>query len=445
MSSLAAFSTLLTLSDSRLPTGGHVHSGGVEEAVTSGLVVDLPTLRAFLRRRIRTQAWSPHRWPPPCTPARSPLPPPTAKPMPAHRLRGARRIRAQGRGLTRLARRVWPDRDWAAIGVKPHLAVAAGEVGLASGLAPEQTALSLVYTTMTGSATAAQRLLALDPGDVAAVTFELSPLCDQTAALAAKELADLPIRSSTCWLNGTPNATVRSLSLEVRLLERCTMPPHLLDGEPYAHRTSAPGPPRRRAAAHRHRRPGRLRQDGLVAALCRQLRDELSLAVLTNDIYTTEDADFLRKARRASRRADRRRADGRLPAHRHPRRHHRQPRRIDDLVAGNEALDLILVESGGDNLTATFSSGLVDVQIFVVDVAGGDKVPRKGGPGVTYSDLLVINKTDLAPLVGADLDVMRRDAARVRNDRPFVLISLTDDPTAAPVLGWVHEQLRVPV
>jgi urease accessory protein len=87
----------------------------------------------------------------------------------------------------------------------------------------------------------------------------------------------------------------------------------------------------------------------------------------------------------------------------------------------------------------------VDAQIFVVDVAGGDKVPRKGGPGVTYSDLLVINKTDLAPLVGADLDVMRRDSARVRNDRPFVLISLTDDPTAAPVLGWVRQQLRVSV
>jgi urease accessory protein len=118
---------------------------------------------------------------------------------------------------------------------------------------------------------------------------------------------------------------------------------------------------------------------------------------------------------------------------------------IEDLVAQNESLDLILVESGGDNLTATFSSGLVDVQIFVVDVAGGDKVPRKGGPGVTFSDLLVINKTDLAPMVGADLDVMRRDAAAARGDRPFVLISLTDDPTAAAVLDWVHAQLRVPV
>jgi urease accessory protein len=118
---------------------------------------------------------------------------------------------------------------------------------------------------------------------------------------------------------------------------------------------------------------------------------------------------------------------------------------IDDLVASNDRLDLILVESGGDNLTATFSSGLVDVQIFVVDVAGGDKVPRKGGPGVTYSDLLVVNKTDLAPLVGADLEVMRRDAAKVRADRPTVLISLIQDPAATAVLAWVREQLRVPV
>ena len=85
------------------------------------------------------------------------------------------------------------------------------------------------------------------------------------------------------------------------------------------------------------------------------------------------------------------------------------------------------------------------MQIFVIDGAGGDKVPRKGGPGVTFSDLLVINKTDLAPMVGADLDVMRRDAAVVRGDRPFVLISLTDDPAATLVLDWVHQQLRVPV
>jgi urease accessory protein len=224
------------------------------------------------------------------------------------------------------------------------------------------------------------------------------------------------------------------------------MPPHFIDGQPHSH-TERP---------RRERRPGEPLRVGiggpvgsgktaLVAALCRRLRDELSLAVLTNDIYTTEDADFLRRNAVLP--------DGRIAAVQTGGCPHTAIRdditanldAIDDLIAANDRLDLILVESGGDNLTATFSSGLVDVQIFVIDVAGGDKVPRKGGPGVTYSDLLVVNKTDLAPLVGADLDVMRRDAAAVRQNRPFTLISLTDDPTARPVLAWVREQLRVKV
>ncbi|MDX1883684.1 urease accessory protein UreF [Mycolicibacterium sp. 120270] len=189
---MTGLATLLALADSRLPTGGHVHSGGVEEAVTSGLVVDLATLRAFLRRRITTQglvtasvAAAVHTKALPVaaadreTDARTPAP-------------AARQAsRAQGRGLVRLARRVWPDEDWDSLGATPHLAVAAGAVGTATGMPPQHTALSLVYTTMTGSATAAQRLLALDPGDVAAITFELSALCDRTAELACKELADL--------------------------------------------------------------------------------------------------------------------------------------------------------------------------------------------------------------------------------------------------------------
>lgn len=181
----------------------------------------------------------------------------------------------------------------------------------------------------------------------------------------------------------------------------------------------------------------------LVAALCRQLRDELSLAVLTNDIYTTEDADFLRRHAVLP--------DDRIAAVQTGGCPHTAIRdditanldAVEDLTAAHPKLDLILVESGGDNLTATFSSGLVDVQIFVVDVAGGDKVPRKGGPGVTYSDLLVVNKTDLAPMVGADLDVMRRDAATVRQGRPTVLISLAQDPAATAVSAWVREQLRI--
>jgi urease accessory protein len=228
--------------------------------------------------------------------------------------------------------------------------------------------------------------------------------------------------------------------------ERETMPPHFIDGQPHNH-SDRP---------KRHREPGEPLRVGvggpvgsgktaLVAALCRQLRDELSLAVLTNDIYTTEDADFLRRHAVLP--------DERIAAVQTGGCPHTAIRdditanldAIEDLVAGNERLELILVESGGDNLTATFSSGLVDVQIFVIDVAGGDKVPRKGGPGITNSDLLVVNKTDLASLVGADLGVMRRDAAAVRGDRPTVFISLTEDPAATPVLAWVREQLRVPV
>jgi len=175
-----------------------------------------------------------------------------------------------------------------------------------------------------------------------------------------------------------------------------------------------------------------------VAALCRQLRDEISLAVLTNDIYTTEDADFLLR-------------NGVLPAERIravetgccPHTAIRDDisanlDAIEELESSLGPLDVILVESGGDNLTATFSRGLVDQQIFVVDVAGGDKVPRKGGPGVTSADLLVINKTDLAPLVGADLGVMARDAEARRGTAPTVFLSLVEDPAATPVEAWVR-------
>jgi urease accessory protein len=184
--------TLLTLSDSRLPTGGHVHSGGVEEAVTEGLVRDLVTLRAFLLRRIRTTglvtasvAAAVHSGGLPVAGADAEIDART--PAPAAR----QASRAQGRGLLRLARRVWPAEGWESLGAAPHLATVAGAVGVVSGLEPQQTALTVVYTTMTGSATAAQRLLALDPGDVAALTFELAALCDQTSATACKELADL--------------------------------------------------------------------------------------------------------------------------------------------------------------------------------------------------------------------------------------------------------------
>jgi urease accessory protein len=179
----------------------------------------------------------------------------------------------------------------------------------------------------------------------------------------------------------------------------------------------------------------------LVAALARALGSQLRLGVVTNDIYTTEDADFLRRAGVLT--PDRIEAvqTGCCP--------HTAIR--DDITANLDAvelleerfgdLDLVLVESGGDNLTAVFSRGLIDRQVFVVDVAGGDKVPRKGGPGVTTADLLVINKVDLAPYVGADLDVMTSDAHRMRRGLPVITQSLVTDPAATDVAEWVLAQL----
>jgi len=184
-------STLLTLADSRLPIGGHVHSGGVEEAVTSGLVRDIVTLEAFLRRRIRTSGLVAGSIAAAvCAglePALADLEMDARTPSPAARDAS----RAQGRGLLRLAKQVWSGPDWSRLGARPHLPVVCGTVGRAEDASPSETALVLVYTTMTGSATAAQRLLALDPADVASCTFRLAGLCDDTADLAAKALADL--------------------------------------------------------------------------------------------------------------------------------------------------------------------------------------------------------------------------------------------------------------
>ncbi|MEU3991682.1 urease accessory protein UreG [Streptomyces platensis] len=178
-----------------------------------------------------------------------------------------------------------------------------------------------------------------------------------------------------------------------------------------------------------------------VAALCRALRAEMSIAVVTNDIYTREDADFL--LREAVLPPERIKAveTGACP--------HTAIR--DDISANLEAVEdledevgplaLVLVESGGDNLTATFSKGLVDAQIFVIDVAGGDDIPRKGGPGVTTADLLVVNKTDLAPYVGSDLEGMARDAKAQRGDLPVAFTSLKTEGGVKPVADWVRERL----
>src|ERR1700712_938830 len=162
----------------------------------------------------------------------------------------------------------------------------------------------------------------------------------------------------------------------------------------------------------------------LMDALCKHFRDRYDIAAITNDIYTKEDAEFLTRA-------------GSLPVERImgietggcPHTAIREDASINlagvaDLRRRFPALDLILIESGGDNLAATFSPELADLTIYVIDVSAGDKIPRKGGPGITRSDLLVINKIDLAPYVGADLGVMDRDSKRMRGERPFVFTNI---------------------
>ncbi len=162
----------------------------------------------------------------------------------------------------------------------------------------------------------------------------------------------------------------------------------------------------------------------LMDALCKTLRDEYDIAAITNDIYTEEDAQFLTRS-------------GALPPERImgvetggcPHTAIREDASINlaaiaQMVGRFPALDIVLVESGGDNLAATFSPELADITIYVIDVSAGDKIPRKGGPGITRSDLLVINKIDLAPHVGADLDVMDRDSRKMRGERPFLFTNL---------------------
>jgi urease accessory protein len=162
----------------------------------------------------------------------------------------------------------------------------------------------------------------------------------------------------------------------------------------------------------------------LMDRLCKRLRDSYNIAAITNDIYTREDAEFLNRSGALSpdrimgvetggcpHTAIREDASINLAA-------------VDEMIARHPGLELILVESGGDNLSATFSPELADITIYVIDVSAGDKIPRKGGPGITRSDLLLINKTDLAPYVGASLEVMDRDAKKMRGERPFLFSNL---------------------
>ncbi len=178
----------------------------------------------------------------------------------------------------------------------------------------------------------------------------------------------------------------------------------------------------------------------LLRNLCLKMRDHFNIAVVTNDIYTREDAEFLTRHEALSQdriigvetggcphTAIREDASMNLAA-------------IDTLCERHAELDLVLVESGGDNLSATFSPELSDLTLYVIDVSAGDKIPRKGGPGITKSDLLIINKTDLAPMVGASLDVMRDDTLRMRGDRPFVFSNLKQGEGLQTIIDFIIQE-----
>ena len=179
----------------------------------------------------------------------------------------------------------------------------------------------------------------------------------------------------------------------------------------------------------------------LVEALCRTMRDRLQLAVVTNDIYTQEDAQFLTRSGVLEPERIRGVETGGCPhtAIREDCSINRAA--VAELERQFPGLDLVMVESGGDNLAASFSPELVDLCIYVIDVAAGDKIPRKGGPGITRSDLLVINKIDLAPLVGADLGVMERDTLRMRRERPWCFTNLRTGEGLDLVEAFVLRQI----
>ena len=179
----------------------------------------------------------------------------------------------------------------------------------------------------------------------------------------------------------------------------------------------------------------------LLDTLCRWLRDELELAVITNDIFTDEDAEFLTRSGALPSERIRGVRTGGCPHTAIREDTSANQEAIDAMCARFPQLELLFLESGGDNLAASFSPDLVDVSIYVVDVSGGDKVPRKGGPGVTRSDLLVINKIDLAPHVGADLAVMERDARALRGENPQVFTDLKRGLGVDRVVAWLKHDV----
>ena len=177
----------------------------------------------------------------------------------------------------------------------------------------------------------------------------------------------------------------------------------------------------------------------LIECLTRRLSDKYSIGVVTNDIYTKEDAEFLMKNSVMPKERIRGVETGGCPHTAIREDASMNLEAVEDLVTSHPDIELVFVESGGDNLSATFSPELVDFTIFVIDVAEGDKIPRKGGPGITRSDLLIINKIDLAPHVGADLAVMDRDSKKMRGDKPFLFTNIRQGEGIEEVISWIQK------
>lgn len=178
----------------------------------------------------------------------------------------------------------------------------------------------------------------------------------------------------------------------------------------------------------------------LVDSLCKRMRDTFNIAVVTNDIYTREDAEFLIRSQALPAERIRGVETGGCPHTAIREDASMNLAAIDGLMQEFTDLDMIIVESGGDNLAATFSPELSDLTLYVIDVAAGDKIPRKGGPGIMRSDLLIINKIDLAPHVGASLEVMERDARKMRGERPFVFTNLKSGQGVDEVIAFIAKQ-----
>jgi urease accessory protein len=178
----------------------------------------------------------------------------------------------------------------------------------------------------------------------------------------------------------------------------------------------------------------------LVDSLCKRMRERYNIAVVTNDIYTREDAEFLIRSEALPKERIRGVETGGCPHTAIREDASMNLAAIDGLMREFQGLDMIIVESGGDNLAATFSPELSDLTIYVIDVAAGDKIPRKGGPGIMRSDLLIINKIDLAPHVGASLEVMDRDARKMRGERPFVFTNLKTGQGLNEVIGFIERE-----